>query len=992
MKRNLSSKAIKAMAIGMAVTLGSTAAISGVIGGNGVVTVKATSKIDDTTAPSITNGNFDTELSNNNYVITTSGLLFKVTDRGTTGNNGTQFNGTEGKATLVKRASVPTEAADGTESKPFGASLENGVLMVKADNATDSTGKVYKLKVTELGDGTNPIDTDLSNVNVSALISKNLEKINTKAFSGTTISEDLDINTDNITSSSLTLGDELLKGATINGNLTIGGSKTATPALAQNIFKDLTVNGNLDLSKLNVTLLTNLSSLGLGARDDEGVKGVTVTGELLLPTTITVDNSSLKNINVGTLDLSKVTTMNMKNELPQGLLQNSTVGKLVLPKNITTPVENTFAGATLTDFDFSNIKLVKWYSFIGSTINSNLDLSNKQVNKHSLTDATINGSLDLSNAILEKSDKSVLSGATITGDLNLSNDTIPATTNDTGVLSGVTVNGNVILTGIAEISDNTFKNSILSNITLSDAKTIGTNAFSKATLPNSIELPKVTTIRANAFDLANVEKVTISLPSYTNANLDSINADAFGSTATIELVLPFGTSNADAEALQNRITNKNVTVTVEQATVNGYVFEQGTKDGEVTLVDYAASAKAKQGTENTFVDGILTYNNQKYTLTKVGNGTSLTNITDEALNGHTSNVIEVAANAFDGNQNITKADFPNATKIGAKAFANTKIKTADLGSKATGAITVASDAFSGVSTLKSINTNSQSKEAVKTAVSNSSSTNITLNAGGSTEVVKPDNNGGSSSGGGSSSSNGNKFTGSGANIGNTSNNITENNSSNSNNNNNNTSEVIENKTLTLASIKLPSVTGEAKVFSDVSANHWAKSYIDKLSTAGVINGSNGMFNPNGQTKRADATIMLVNLLGLQPESNSRFADVASTAYYAPYVGTASTYGIVNGSNGMFNPESTISRQDTMVMMAQILKALDLNVNADTSVLNQFSDVNSVSSYATESVAILVNSGIISGNNGKLNPTSPVTRAEMATIMSKLYDVLESATK
>ena len=153
-----------------------------------------------------------------------------------------------------------------------------------------------------------------------------------------------------------------------------------------------------------------------------------------------------------------------------------------------------------------------------------------------------------------------------------------------------------------------------------------------------------------------------------------------------------------------------------------------------------------------------------------------------------------------------------------------------------------------------------------------------------------------------------------------------------------------------------------------------------------------MFNPNGQTKRADATIMLVNLLGLQPEANSRFADVASTAYYAPYVGTASTYGIVNGSNGIFNPENTISRQDTMVMMAQILKALDLNVNTDTSVLNQFSDVNSVSSYATESVAILVNSGIISGNNGKLNPISPVTRAEMATIMSKLYDVLESATK
>ena len=153
-----------------------------------------------------------------------------------------------------------------------------------------------------------------------------------------------------------------------------------------------------------------------------------------------------------------------------------------------------------------------------------------------------------------------------------------------------------------------------------------------------------------------------------------------------------------------------------------------------------------------------------------------------------------------------------------------------------------------------------------------------------------------------------------------------------------------------------------------------------------------MFNPNGQTKRADVTVMLVNLLGLTPEANNKFADVNASAYYAPYVGTASTYGIVNGSNGMFNPQGVISRQDTMVMIAQILKGLNLNVNADTTALSQFGDASKVSAYANESVAILVNSGIIAGNNGKLNPTAPVTRAEMATIMSKLYDVLASANK
>ena len=988
MKRNLSNKAIKAMVIGMAVTLSTSTAISGVVKDT-IVTVKAeTNKMDDTKAPaSIVNGNFDTELANENYVITSSGLLFKVTDKGTVGTGIDDFtSGKIGSATLVKKGSVPTEIGNGQESTPYAASLENGVLVVKADNATESTGKVYKLNVKQIGDGINPVAKDLSNVNLSNLLSVNLININNKAFSGTTISEDLNIDTDVITS--LILGDEVLKGATVNGNLTIGGSNSIVPNTGNKVFKNLTVNGNLDLSNTKINNVLKLSSLGLGALDNEvelGNKGVTVTGELILPTNTTVDDSSLKHINIGKLDLSKVMT---GTDLPQGLLQNSVVGELILPTSITNIVENTFAGATLTNFDFSNITNVKWYSFIGATINGDLDFSGDNVGKHSFTDATINGNLNLSGAKLEGSDMSVLSNATITGDLDLSNTTIPATTNDVGVLSGVKVNGNVKLTGVTEIPANTFKNSTLTNIELQDVTTIGDNAFQGAILSTNIELPNVTTIKANAFDIANTEKVTIYLPNYDKANIDTIDENAFGTTATIDLVLPFGISNEDVKALKNKIANQNVTVTVEQVEVNGYVFES-TKDKEVALVGYSNTTKtARENSQNNFIAGKLTYNDVEYTLTKVGNGTdSLTNITDSALNGHTSQVTEVAASAFENNKNITVANFPNVTTIGNKAFAGTGVKTADLGSQAAGAITVASDAFNGVSTLNEVKTNNESKSVVKTAVSNSPSSNITLTAGNSTEVVKPS----SSSGGGSSSSSGSGFTGSGANIGNTDA-TTENTTSSNTNNNNNTSEVVENKDLTLDVINLPSVTGEAKVFGDVSTSHWAKSYIDKLSTAGVINGSNGMFNPNGQTKRADATIMLVNLLGLQPEANSRFADVASTAYYAPYVGTASTYGIVNGSNGMFNPENTISRQDTMVMMAQILKALDLNVNTDISVLNQFSDVNSVSSYATESVAILVNSGIISGNNGRLNPTSPVTRAEMATIMSKLYDVLESATK
>lgn len=327
------------------------------------------------------------------------------------------------------------------------------------------------------------------------------------------------------------------------------------------------------------------------------------------------------------------------------------------------------------------------------------------------------------------------------------------------------------------------------------------------------------------------------------------------------------------------------------------------------------------------------------------------------------------------------------TKIASGAFNSISGITLDLSNISVSVID--NGAFNGASNLTVKYTGSE-KEAYELAKKLQNVSGVTLNNKKPSEVIKDYENNNNNGGSGGGSSSGGSGGGSGANIGAITNKKPNTEETTSQGNKNET--VVENKQLSFDVIKLPSVEGEAKVFGDVSANHWAKSYIDKLSTARIINGSNGMFNPNGQTKRADVTVMLVNLLGLTPEANNKFADVNASAYYAPYVGTASTYGIVNGSNGMFNPQGVISRQDTMVMIAQILKGLNLNVNADTTSLSQFGDASKVSAYANESVAILVNSGIISGNNGKLNPTAPVTRAEMATIMSKLYDVLASANK
>ena len=62
------------------------------------------------------------------------------------------------------------------------------------------------------------------------------------------------------------------------------------------------------------------------------------------------------------------------------------------------------------------------------------------------------------------------------------------------------------------------------------------------------------------------------------------------------------------------------------------------------------------------------------------------------------------------------------------------------------------------------------------------------------------------------------------------------------------------------------------------------------------------------------------------------------------------------------------------------RALKLSEEADLSV---FPDAGEVSDWALPHVKSLVALGIVSGSGGKLNPRSPITRAEAAKILSRL---------
>ena len=60
-------------------------------------------------------------------------------------------------------------------------------------------------------------------------------------------------------------------------------------------------------------------------------------------------------------------------------------------------------------------------------------------------------------------------------------------------------------------------------------------------------------------------------------------------------------------------------------------------------------------------------------------------------------------------------------------------------------------------------------------------------------------------------------------------------------------------------------------------------------------------------------------------------------------------------------------------------------NAKLECLESFGDKDQISSYAIESVALMVEEGYIKGDGKNVNPKGNTTRAEAAVILYRLYN-------
>lgn len=177
-------------------------------------------------------------------------------------------------------------------------------------------------------------------------------------------------------------------------------------------------------------------------------------------------------------------------------------------------------------------------------------------------------------------------------------------------------------------------------------------------------------------------------------------------------------------------------------------------------------------------------------------------------------------------------------------------------------------------------------------------------------------------------------------------------------------------------------SGNSKYFNDLIYCTWAAPSVDYLYENRVTKGVTATsYAPNQQIQRGDFVLMLVRALSLTGSGGYSFPDVATTEYFASAVAIAKQRGVVNGDNGYFKPYSPVTRQDAMVIIKNALAASGRNLGSgSTSILNTFSDGSTVSSYARDAVSTLVQLGAVTGDNGRLLPHNPITRAEAAVIL------------
>ncbi|QZY54098.1 S-layer homology domain-containing protein [Crassaminicella profunda] len=176
-----------------------------------------------------------------------------------------------------------------------------------------------------------------------------------------------------------------------------------------------------------------------------------------------------------------------------------------------------------------------------------------------------------------------------------------------------------------------------------------------------------------------------------------------------------------------------------------------------------------------------------------------------------------------------------------------------------------------------------------------------------------------------------------------------------------------------------------KKFTDLDG-HWAKETIEILASRQMISGDEeGKFRPNMGITRAEFATLITKMLNLEiGTKETGFEDIKINDWYAPYIASARSAGIVSGvSDTKYEPNRIVTRQEMTAMVVRAYKNIE-DVKVDIDTIKKFKDNNQIADWAKKDVYTAKHLKFVRGRSKEIfAPTSETLRGEAAILIYSL---------
>ena len=177
-------------------------------------------------------------------------------------------------------------------------------------------------------------------------------------------------------------------------------------------------------------------------------------------------------------------------------------------------------------------------------------------------------------------------------------------------------------------------------------------------------------------------------------------------------------------------------------------------------------------------------------------------------------------------------------------------------------------------------------------------------------------------------------------------------------------------------------------FIDVKPNYWAYNYIKTCYNRGWMNGvDTNRFSSESNITRGMIFTILARMSGESDikVDKSKFTDVALTDWYSDAAHWALENKLISGSK--FDANSAMTRAEIAEVLYNYLVMLDYSGDTDYKDL-RYTDVDKLNTDTLKAIAFLDSRAIMMGTSStKFSPNTNVTRAQMATIICRLDNLI-----